>query len=138
MPGEIRATQKIIPELLGVFGDYRANRSDDFASQFNLRRARLLFLGHLLSPDFKYFLQIGFETAENAQTPGSANLLDYYVLSTHLPALKCATGPVQDLLQPLTDQQHRLHAIRRTGAGHGCVHGQRHESAGYRSDDHER
>ena len=70
---------KNFPELLGVFGDYRANRSDDFASQFNLRRARLLFLGHLLSPDFKYFLQIGFETAENAQTPGSANLLDYYV-----------------------------------------------------------
>lgn len=55
---------KNFPELLGVFGDYRANRSDDFASQFNLRRARLLFLGHLLSPDFKYFLQIGFETAE--------------------------------------------------------------------------
>lgn len=83
---------KNFPELLGVFGDYRANRSDDFASQFNLRRARLLFLGHLLSPDFKYFLQIGFETAENAQTPGSANLLDYYVLSTHLPLLNVQAG----------------------------------------------
>ena len=68
MPGEIPAMPKNYPELFGVFGDYRANRSDDFASQFNLRRARLLFLGHLLSPDFKYFLQIGFETAENAQT----------------------------------------------------------------------
>jgi phosphate-selective porin O/P len=83
---------KNFPELLGVFGDYRANRSDDFASQFNLRRARLLFLGHLLSPDFKYFLQVGFETAENAQTPGSANLLDYYVLSTHLPLLNVQLG----------------------------------------------
>jgi phosphate-selective porin O/P len=83
---------KNFPELLGVFGDYRANRSDDFASQFNLRRARLLFLGHLLSPDFKYFLQIGFETAENAQTPGSANLLDYYFLSTHLPLLNVQVG----------------------------------------------
>ncbi|HEX5549823.1 MAG TPA: porin [Nitrospira sp.] len=83
---------KNFPELLGVFGDYRANRSEDFASQFNLRRARLLFLGHLLSPDFKYFLQIGFETAENAQTPGSANLLDYYVLSTHLPLLNVQLG----------------------------------------------
>src|SRR5499433_1698357 len=76
---------KNYPELLGVFGDYRANCSDDFASQFNLRRARLLFLGHLLSPDFKYFVQLGFETAENAQTPGAANLLDFYFLSTHLP-----------------------------------------------------
>jgi len=83
---------KNFPELLGVFGDYRANRSDDFASQFNLRRARLLFLGHLLNPDFKYFLQIGFETAENAQTPGSANLLDYYFLSTHLPLLNVQVG----------------------------------------------
>ncbi len=83
---------KNFPELLGVFGDYRANRSDDFASQFNLRRARLLFLGHLLSPDFKYFLQIGFETAENAQTPGSANLLDYYVLSTHFPLFNVQLG----------------------------------------------
>ena len=74
MPGEIPATQKIILNSLACFGDYRANRSDDFASQFNLRRARLLFLGHLLSPDFKYFLQIGFETAENAQTPGICQL----------------------------------------------------------------
>ena len=51
-----------------------------------------MFLGHVLSPDFKYFLQIGFETAENAQTPGSANLLDYYVLSTHLPLLNLQLG----------------------------------------------
>ncbi|BCA53020.1 putative Anion-selective porin [Nitrospira sp. KM1] len=83
---------KNFPELLGVFGDYRANRSEDFASQFNLRRARLMFLGHLLSPDFKYFVQIGFETAENAQTPGSANLMDYYFLSTHLPLLNVQVG----------------------------------------------
>ena len=83
---------KNFPELLGVFGDYRANRSDDFASQFNLRRARLLFLGHLINPDFKYFIQIGFETAENAQTPGSANLLDYYVLSTHYPLFNVQAG----------------------------------------------
>lgn len=83
---------KNFPELLGVFGDYRANRSEDFASQFNLRRARLMFLGHLLNPDFKYFIQIGFETAENAQTPGSANLLDYYFLSTHVPLFNVQVG----------------------------------------------
>lgn len=83
---------KNFPELLGVFGDYRANRSVDFASQFNIRRARLLFLGHLINPDFKYFLQIGFETAENAQTPGSANLLDYYFLSTHFPLFNVQAG----------------------------------------------
>ncbi len=83
---------KNFPELLGVFGDYRANRSEDFATQFNLRRARLLFMGHLMNPDFKYFLQMGFETAENAQTPGSANLLDYYFLSTHLPLFNVQAG----------------------------------------------
>ena len=77
---------------MGVFGDYRANRSDDFATQFNLRRARLLFLGHLLSPDFKYFVQMGFETAENAQVPGAAALLDFYFLSTHLPLLNVQVG----------------------------------------------
>jgi hypothetical protein len=83
---------KNYPELLGVFGDYRANRSEDFATQFNVRRARLLFLGHLINPDFKYFVQIGFETAENAQTPGSANLLDYYLLSTHYPLFNVQAG----------------------------------------------
>lgn len=83
---------KNYPELLGVFGDYRANRSDDFYTQFNIRRARLLFMGHLINPDFKYFLQLGFETAENAQTPGAANLLDYYLLSTHFPLFNVQAG----------------------------------------------
>ena len=116
---------KNFPELLGVFGDYRANRSDDFASQFNLRRARLLFLGHLLSPDFKYFLQIGFETAENAQTPGSANLAGLLCVEHAFPALQCAARPIQNLLQPLADQQYGLHAVRRTGARHGRLHRKR-------------
>jgi hypothetical protein len=80
------------PELLGVFGDYRANRSEDYGSQFNIRRARLLFLGHLINPDFKYFIQVGFETAENAQTPGSAYLLDYYFTSTHFPLFNVQAG----------------------------------------------
>lgn len=83
---------KNFPELLGVFGDYRANRSDDFSSQFNLRRARLLFLGHLINPDFKYFVQLGMETAENAQTPGSVNLLDFYFASTHFPLFNVQAG----------------------------------------------
>lgn len=83
---------KNFPELLGVFGDYRANRSTNDYSQFNLRRARLLFLGHLFNPDFKYLVQIGFETAENAQTPGSAVLQDYYFTSTHLPLFNVQVG----------------------------------------------
>ena len=84
-----------------------------------------LFLGHLLSPDFKYFLQIGFETAENAQTPGSANLAGLLCVEHAFPAVQRATRPIQNLLQPLADQQYRLHAVRRTGAGHGRLHGQR-------------
>ncbi|MEW6544829.1 MAG: porin [Nitrospirota bacterium] len=83
---------KNFPELLGVFGDYRANRSTNNYSQFNLRRARLLFTGHIFNPDFKYFMQLGFETAENAQTPGSANLLDFYVTSTHFPLFNVQAG----------------------------------------------
>lgn len=83
---------KNAPELLGVFGDYRANRSTNDYSQFNLRRARLLFSGHIFDPDFKYFMQLGFESAENAHTPGSANLLDFYLTSTHLPLLNVQAG----------------------------------------------
>jgi len=83
---------KNFPELLGVFGDYRANRSVGNSTQFNLRRARLLFTGHLFNPDFKYFLQLGMESSENAQTPGSVNLLDYYLTSTHFPLLNAQLG----------------------------------------------
>ncbi len=83
---------KNFPELLGVFGDYRANRSVGTASQFNLRRARLLFTGHLINPDFKYFVQLGMESSENAQTPGSVNLLDFYFTSTHYPLLNLQAG----------------------------------------------
>jgi hypothetical protein len=83
---------KNLPELLGVFGDYRANRSVGEAAQFSLRRARLLFTGHLINPDLKYFIQLGMETAENAQTPGSINLLDFYFTSTHFPLLNLQLG----------------------------------------------
>ncbi len=83
---------KNFPELLGVFGDYRANRSVGSASQFNVRRARLLFTGHLFNPDFKYFTQLGMESSENAHTPGSVNLLDFYLTSTHYPLVNLQLG----------------------------------------------
>jgi hypothetical protein len=83
---------KNYPELLGVFGDYRANRSTNDASTFNLRRARLIFSGHLFTPDLKYFVQLAGETAENAQNPGSVQLLDAFVHSTHLPLLNVMAG----------------------------------------------
>src|SRR5690348_2059069 len=38
---------KNFPELLGVFGDYRSNRSIDEGSSFNMRRVRLYLMGHL-------------------------------------------------------------------------------------------
>jgi hypothetical protein len=83
---------KNFPELLGVFGDYRANRSIDEASTFNIRRARLMFMGHLFTPDLKYFVQLAGETAENAQNPGSVQLLDAAVHSSHLPLLNVMAG----------------------------------------------
>lgn len=76
---------KNFPELLGVFGDYRANRSEKDASQFNVRRVRLYFMGHLFSPDFKYYIQMRAETAENAQAPGSLQLFDWFFTSSHKP-----------------------------------------------------
>lgn len=83
---------KNYPELLGVFGDYRAQRSIDDASSFTIRRARLMFTGHLFTPDLKYFIQLAGETAENAQNPGSVQLLDAAVHSTHLPLLNVMAG----------------------------------------------
>ncbi len=80
------------PELLGVFGDYRANRAQNDSSGFNLRRVRLLFMGHLFNPDFQYFVQLRAETAENAQSPGSAQLADFYVTSRHLPWANLQVG----------------------------------------------
>jgi phosphate-selective porin O/P len=82
---------KNYPELLGVFGDYRANRSGD-GSTFNLRIARLYFMGHLYNPDFKYMVQLAGETAENAQAPGAISVLDMYVMSTHIPLLNAQVG----------------------------------------------
>ncbi len=75
---------KNYPELLGVFGDYRANRSTDEGSSFNLRRVRLYFMGHLFNPDLKYYIQLAGETAENAQNPGSMSVLDANLTSTHI------------------------------------------------------
>lgn len=83
---------KNYPELLGVFGDYRANRSIDESSSFNLRTARLLFMGHLFNPDFRYNFQIAGETAENAQAPGAITMLDAYVLSSHINWLNVQAG----------------------------------------------
>lgn len=83
---------KNYPELLGVFGDYRAQRTTNDASTFNLRRARLMFMGHLFTPDLKYFVQLAGETAENAQNPGSVQLLDAAVHSTHIPLLNVMAG----------------------------------------------
>jgi phosphate-selective porin O/P len=83
---------KNYPELLGVFGDYRAQRSTNDASTFTMRRVRLMLMGHLFTPDLKYFIQLAGETAENAQNPGSVQLLDAAVTSTHLPLLNVMAG----------------------------------------------
>ena len=87
-PGEA----KNFPELLGVFGDYRANRSEESAAQFNIRRMRMYFMGHLFSPDFKYYIQMRAETAENAQAPGGLALMDVNFSFTHLPWLNAQVG----------------------------------------------
>lgn len=83
---------KNFPELLGVFGDYRANRSISESSSFNLRTARLYFMGHLFNPDFKYYIQLAGETSENAQAPGAISVFDMNVTSTHIPLMNVQLG----------------------------------------------
>lgn len=83
---------KNYPELLGVFGDYRANRFIDDSSTFNLRTARLYFMGHLFNPDFKYYVQLAGESAENAQAPGAITMLDANFTSTHINWLNVQVG----------------------------------------------
>ena len=83
---------KNYPELLGVFGDYRASRSINESSTFNLRTARIYFMGHLFNPDLKYYMQLAGETAENAQAPGAITMLDLNVTSTHIPWLNVQVG----------------------------------------------
>jgi len=83
---------KNFPDLMGVFGDYRANRSEQEATTFTLRRLRLYLMGHLFNPDFKYFVQLRGETAENAQATGAVQLLDWSVTSAHVPWLNVQFG----------------------------------------------
>ena len=83
---------KNYPELLGVFGDYRANRSINDGSSFNLRTARLYFMGHLFNPDLKFYVQLAGESNENAQSPGALTMLDANFTSTHIPWLNVQVG----------------------------------------------
>jgi hypothetical protein len=111
-PGEA----KNFPELLGVFGDYRANRSENDASSFNLRRMRFYFMGHLFDPDFKYYNEFYVHTCQVGE---------------------CPIRPVQSLFQSLPDQLDRVDAVRRSSLGARCLYGERVGSARYRYHDHE-
>ena len=41
-------------------------------------------MGHLFNPDFKYYIQLRGETAENSQSPGFIQLFDWNFTSTHI------------------------------------------------------
>ncbi|WP_173051200.1 hypothetical protein [Nitrospira sp. KM1] len=76
---------KNFPDIVGVFGDYRVNRSEAEASTIALRRARLYLMGHVFDPDMKYYIQLRMDsTNESAQTQGSVQLYDFYILNTKL------------------------------------------------------
>lgn len=76
---------KNFPDLIGVFGDYRVNRSDKDASTIGVRRARLYLMGHVFDPDMKYYIQIRMDSAsDSSQTQGAVQLYDYYLLNTKL------------------------------------------------------
>jgi len=76
---------KNFPDLVGVFGDYRVNRSEGEASTISLRRARLYLMGHVFDPSIKYYIQIRADSAsDSSQTQSQIQLYDYYVTSTKL------------------------------------------------------
>ncbi len=68
---------KNFPQFLGVFGNLRASRHEGSADTFNVRRARLYFMGHLFDPDFKYFIQLAAEGNEEGASPSSVQLFDW-------------------------------------------------------------
>jgi hypothetical protein len=68
---------KNFPQFLGVFGNMRASRYEGSADTFNVRRARLYFMGHLFDPDFKYFIQLGAESGEEGANQSAVRLMDW-------------------------------------------------------------
>jgi hypothetical protein len=68
---------KNYPQFLGVFGNLRASRFEGSADTFQARRARISFMGHLFDPDFKYFIQPGAESSEDAANASGVQLLDW-------------------------------------------------------------
>ncbi len=68
---------KNYPQFLGVFGNMRASRYEGSADTFQIRRARLYFMGHLFDPDFKYFIQLRAESGEEAANALSVQLFDW-------------------------------------------------------------
>lgn len=68
---------KNYPQFLGVFGNLRASRYEGSADTFQLRRARLYFMGHMFDPDFKYFIQLSAESGEEAANAAGVQLLDW-------------------------------------------------------------
>ena len=68
---------KNFPEFLGVFGNLRSSRYEGSADTFQVRRARLYFMGHLFDPDLKYFIQLRAETGEEAANAASVQLFDW-------------------------------------------------------------
>ena len=127
-----------LPELLGVFGDYRANRSE------NNHRSMCAACGFtswatLFDPDFKYYIQFRSETAENAQTPGALSLLDMNFTSTHFKWANVQLGQYKVYFN-----RSQINSTASIWCGCGsivssrCVYRQRIGSAGYRYHDHER
>lgn len=68
---------KNYPQFLGVFGNLRASRYEGSADTFNVRRARLYFMGHLFDPDLRYFIQLRAETGEEAANAAAVQLFDW-------------------------------------------------------------
>jgi hypothetical protein len=76
---------KNYPQFLGVFGNLRASRYENTSDTFQNRRARLYFMGHLFDPDFKYYIQLGAETGEEAANASGVTLFDWNFQVTRIP-----------------------------------------------------
>jgi hypothetical protein len=74
-------------EILGGQVEFRAVRQQSNASDFQIPRNRIQFMGYAFDPDLRYNFSVQFDQNETNQEGGSGQgrLLDAYVASWHIP-----------------------------------------------------
>jgi hypothetical protein len=85
---------KNMPELLGGQVEFRSVKQQSNASDFQVRRTRLQFLGYAFDPDLRYNISLAADQSELNQdgSSGTVRLLDAYLSSWHIPMATVQAG----------------------------------------------